>query len=381
MPVVTITDAPPVRGHTVLVRASLNVPIVNGEVANPFRIARALETITHLRFNGAKVIVVSHIDGGPNASLAPVYHYLKKTIPLSFVDDVAGDAARNAVKSMKDGDLLLLENVRRDAGEVANDEAFARRLASLADLFVNDDFAVSHRRHASVISVPRFMPSYAGLQFAAEVEGLSLALKPKSPSLAIVGGAKFVTKEPLIRKLLDQYDAVFIGGALANDFLKAKGYEVGRSLVSDAVDVKELLKNSKVLLPEDVTVLGVDGRDTKLSSEVLSSEIIYDIGPLTLAHVANRVAKAKTVMWNGPLGNFEFGFRDMSEALARLIAESGAESVVGGGDTIAAIQRLGIENEFSFTSTAGGAMLDFLAHGTLPGIEALEASKRPGPVG
>jgi phosphoglycerate kinase len=163
---------------------------------------------------------------------------------------------------------------------------------------------------------------------------------------------------------------------LANDFLKAKGYEVGRSLVSDIGDAKDMLKNSKVILPADVTVLGVDGRDVKVPNEVLSTEIIYDVGPMTIAHLGPLVSKAKTILWNGPLGNFEHGFREMTEALARMVANSAGDSVVGGGDTIAAIQRLKIENEFSFTSTAGGAMLDFLAHGTLPGIEALEKSRK-----
>jgi len=377
MSVVSITQAPDVRGLTVLLRTSLNVPIANGEVVNPFRLARALETITYLRFHGAKVVLISHIGDGAEASLAPVYAHLKKTIPLTFVEDIVGEHARKAVAGMKNGDLVMLENLRRDSGEKNNDEDFARKLASLADIYVNDDFAVAHRKHASVVGIPKFLPSYAGLQFMAEVKGLTPALEPKSPSLAIIGGAKFVTKEPLIRQLLEKYDHVFIGGALANDFLKAKGYEVGRSLVSDIGDAKDMLKNSKVILPADVTVLGVDGRDVKVPNEVLSTEIIYDVGPMTIAHLGPLVSKAKTILWNGPLGNFEHGFREMTEALARMVANSAGDSVVGGGDTIAAIQRLKIENEFSFTSTAGGAMLDFLAHGTLPGIQALESSKRP----
>lgn len=377
MSVVSITQAPDVRGLTVLLRTSLNVPVANGEVVNPFRLARALETITYLRFHGAKVVLISHIGDGPEASLTPVYNHLKKTIPLTFVEDIVGEHARKAVAGMKNGDLVMLENLRRDSGEKDNDEDFARKLASLADIYVNDDFAVAHRKHASVVGVPKFLPSYAGLQFMAEVKGLTPALEPKSPSLAIIGGAKFVTKEPLIRQLLEKYDHVFIGGALANDFLKAKGYEVGRSLVSDIGDAKDMLKNSKVILPVDVTVLGVDGRDVKVPNEVLSTEIIYDVGPMTIAHLGPLVSKAKTILWNGPLGNFEHGFREMTEALARMVANSAGDSVVGGGDTIAAIQRLKIENEFSFTSTAGGAMLDFLAHGSLPGIEALEKSKRP----
>lgn len=374
MRVLNIQDAPSLRGITVLLRASLNVPVSGGTVLNPFRLVRALETVTFLQKKGARVVLLSHIDGPVGSSLRPVYEYLRKTTELGFVDDVAGERARAAVRALKDGEVLMLENVRRNTGEEQNDEHFARTLAALGDIYVNDDFATSHRKHASIVRLPQLLPSYAGLQFIAEVEGLSHALEPKSPCLAILGGAKFVTKEPLIRYLLIKYDKLFIGGALANDFFKAKGYEVGRSLISESPHIKDLLENSKVMLPVDVTVQGVDGKESKSVQEVLPNEVIYDAGPLTIDTLAPLIAKARTILWNGPLGNFEKGFSDVTEALARLIADSEAVSIVGGGDTIASIQRLKLEKEFTFTSTAGGAMLDFLAHGTLPGIEALEKS-------
>ena len=365
-----------VAGHTVLVRASLNVPVENGRVTNPFRLESALKTISLLSARGAKIMLLSHIGDTPTSSVRPVYEYLRQKISLTYVDDVVGQAAVTAVRGLKNGDILLLENLRRNPGEVANDEHFVRRLAALGDIYVNDDFAAAHRVHASIVGLPAVMPSYAGLQFVAEVTALTHALEPKSPSLAILGGAKFVTKEPLIRALLKKYDRVFVGGALATDFFKAKGFEIGASLTSQSPHVQDLLQNSKILVPEDVTVLGVHGREVKASDKVRASDTIYDIGPASLQTLKPLIENAKTVLWNGPMGNFEKGFSEMTEGMARLVAGAAGISVVGGGDTIAAIEKLGLNSKFEFLSTAGGAMLDFLAHGTLPGIEALEKGKK-----
>ena len=364
------------RGVTVLVRSSLNVPLVRGAVASTFRLDAALPTIEFLSQHGARLVLLSHIGDAPTSSLRPVYDYLKTKIALSMVDDVVGPEARGAVHALKDGGVLMLENVRRMAGETQNDPELARSLASLGDIFVNDDFAAAHRSHASVVGVPGHLPSYGGLQFMAELQGLEPALNPKSPSIALVGGAKFVTKEPLIRALLPKYDHVFVGGALASDFFKAKGYEVGHSLVSATSDISDLLTNSKILLPLDVTVEGADGAEVRLPTEVHRSEIVYDIGPATVAMLAPIIKKAKTVMWNGPMGNFERGFRACTEELATMIAAAYGVSAVGGGDTIASIQKLGLYKKFEFVSTGGGAMLAYLAQGSLPGIDALENSKK-----
>ncbi|MBU6310705.1 phosphoglycerate kinase [Patescibacteria group bacterium] len=363
------------KGLTVLVRASLNVPIVNGEVANPFRISAAVRTISFLAARGARVVLISHIGDVPTASLRPVGAYLNKSVPLAFVDGVTGDAPRAAVHAMRDGDVLLLENLRRDPGEVANDDGFARRLAALGDVFVNDDFAAAHRMHASVVGLPKYLPTYAGLQFAAEVEGLSRALSPQSPSLAILGGAKFLTKEPLIRALLKSYDQVFVGGALATDFFKAQGLEVGRSVASRSPHIADLLHNSKILLPSDVVVASPLGREVKRPEEVRANDCIYDVGPASVAQLQTRITRARSIVWNGPMGDFEKGYREATEELARLVATAPGFSVVGGGDTIAAIHNLGLNDRFGFLSTAGGAMLDFLAHGTVPGILAINASR------
>ena len=363
------------KGVTVLLRSALNVPVDRGVVQNPFRLTAALPTIAYLASHGARVVLVSHIDGEGLPSLRPVYEYLKTKIALSFVDDVVGPAARAAVRAMKDGDVLMLENVRRDKGEVANDPVFVRALAALGNVFVNDDFPVAHRQHASVVGLPTLMPSYAGFQFVAELKGLHRALEPKSPSLAIVGGAKFITKEPLIHALLTKYDQVFVGGALAADFLKAKGLEVGKSLVSDSPHLKDLLQNSKILLPTDVVVLGNHGKEVKSVSDILPSDTVFDVGPTCITTLTPLVTKAKVVLWNGPMGYFEGGYRDATDALAKVVATSPGDSIVGGGDTIASIESLGLNKKFTFLSTAGGAMLDFLANGTLPGIEALMNAK------
>lgn len=376
MRVKSITEAVEhVTGLTVLVRASLNVPIDSGRVMNPFRLEAALATISLLSAHGAKVVLLSHINGEPQASLRPVYEYLQKKIALQFVDDVVGTRAVAAVRALKNGDILLLENIRRESGEVANDDHFTRRLATLGDIYVNDDFAAAHRAHASIVGLPKYLPSYVGVQFASEIDGFSQALEPLSPSLAIVGGAKFVTKEPLIQALLGKYDHVFVGGALAASFLKAQGYEVGRSFVSDAPHLKALLLNSKMLLPTDVVVLGNHGKEVKSVSNILPSDIIYDIGPTSVASLAPLILKARIVLWNGPMGYFEGGYREATDALAKVVAGAAGDSVVGGGDTIASIESLGLNSKFEFLSTAGGAMLDYLAHGTLPGITALEQAK------
>lgn len=366
-----VRDIPSLKGARVLVRAALNVPIEHGAVADPFRLEKAIPTVEYLIAHGARVILISHISD-KTASLAPVFAYLKKKLPLSFVADVVGDAAKIACAGLMDGQVLMLENLRRDAREEANDEEFARALAALADCYVADDFTVLHRAHAGVVGVTKFITSYAGFQFIAEYEGIAPALTPPSPSLAIVGGAKFVTKEPLIKTLLKKYDRVFMGGALANDFLAAKGYEVGVSVTSRLPGIAELLKNSKITIPDDVVVDGPAGRSVKPVAEVAPAEAIYDVGPASVKKLSAHIEKARFVLWNGPLGYFEGGHREATEEVARLIAVAPGRSVVGGGDTLSAIQDLKLVEKFTFVSTAGGAMLQFIADGTLPGIEALK---------
>jgi phosphoglycerate kinase len=369
----SIEELKELKGIRVLLRASLNAPIQNGAVQDATRLNSALPTIQFLTARGAKVILASHMSDSVG-SLRPVFDHLGKHIALSFVDDVAGVAAHTAVNALKDGQILLLENLRRNAGEKANDMAFARELASLADIFVNDDFTVAHRKHAGVVLVPTILPSYAGFQFLKELNGLTPALNPKSPSLAILGGAKLVTKLTLLKRLLEKYDRVFVGGALANDFYAAKGYETGKSLVSGMDIAKELLGNSKIILPEEVTVFSADASHDTPADELSPNDVVSDISIASIRALKPVIDQARFVLWNGPMGHFETGFTKGTDELAKIVADAPGTSIVGGGDTLSSIQTLGVQDKFEFVSTSGGAMLDFLSSGTLPGIEALEKS-------
>ncbi|MFZ1987723.1 MAG: phosphoglycerate kinase [Minisyncoccia bacterium] len=375
----TIREIPVFENIPILVRAALNVPLKEGHVTNPFRLLRALPTIEFLAERHARVILAGHIGEKGTETLVPVYETLKRYIPqLSFCPVSVGPEARKAVHDLPPGGVLMLENLRRNVGEVKNDKKFAAELASLADVFVEDSFDVCHRAHASVVSVPEFLPPYAGLLVEEEVQQLQKALHPRTPSLAIVGGAKFATKQPVLKRLVELYDQVFVGGALANDFMRVAGHPVGMSLVSDAAihEIQTLLKNPKILLPKDYVVAphGASREAGRIAGidDVQDGEAILDDGPETIAMLAPYIRNAKTLLWNGTLGNYENGFVEGTEALAKVIAEAQGYSVIGGGDTVAAIEKLGLNDQFSFVSTGGGAMLDFLAKGTLPGLEALE---------
>lgn len=379
----TVRDIQILHNIPVLVRAALNVPIENGEVKSTYRLEQALPTIHFLAERGARVILISHIGERGTETLKPVARALQNLIPrVSFFPETVGPHVRGAVRAMLPGEILVLENLRRNPGEKMNDHAFADELAALADIFVEDSFDTCHRAHASIVSVPKLIPAYAGLQLADEVRELAKALTPAHPSLAVIGGAKFNTKEAVLTKLLTTYDHVFVGGALANDFLKSTGYEVGKSFVSASgvADIATLLANKGLVLPIDTLVIperAVGTPQARTHARVVSidqvrpDEIMLDHGPATSALLSQLAGDAKSVLWNGPLGNYENGFVDATDAFAQAVAASGAHSVVGGGDTIASIQNLNLMSHFSFVSTGGGAMLDFLAEGSLPGIRVL----------
>lgn len=357
-----------------LVRSELNVPIMDGKVTDTYRLEKAVPTLQTLSEKGAKVIVIAHLGRDPDDSLKPVFVELQKLLPtMRFVSDLVGKQAQDAVQTLENGDILLLENVRSDAGEKENNPDFAKTLASYADYYVDDAFGATHRSHASVVGVPAHIPGYAGLLVSQEVEGLSKALEPASPSLFILAGAKFETKEALLKIAVERYDQIFVGGALANDFLKAKGYEVGGSLVSsDTGHIESLLEQENVLLPKDVRVKNTKGVFEKHIDQVTAEDTIVDIGPETVTELGRYITSAKDVIWNGPLGIFEDGHIKSTEEVAQLVADSDGHSIVGGGDTVAAIRKLGLENQFTFISTGGGAMLDFLVDGKLPGLDALK---------
>lgn len=371
-----ISDCGDLQGKYVLVRTALNVPVSDGEVVNQYRIARALPTLEFLTKAGARVIVVAHIGRDPEETLKPVYEVLSGMMPVIWSPALLGDEVKRKRDALKDGEVLMLENLRRDPREKVGDMSLAEDLASLADIFVQDAFAVGHREHASVVCLPKLLPSYAGINFVLEYEELKRSLEPEHPSLFILGGAKFETKMPLVEKFLDTYDHIFIGGALAHDMLVAKGKEIGQSLRSE-IDLtgSPLLENDKILLPTDVVVKCGDDTRVTTVDDVRPDEMIMDAGPETSNMLTLFTKGAKTILWNGPLGNYELGFSEGTEFLAKTVAESEAYSVVGGGDTVASIESLGIAGNYGFLSTGGGAMLAFLEHGTLPAIEALKQEK------
>ncbi len=381
----TIRDIEYFEGVKVLVRADFNVPIVNGAVGDDFRIRAALPTIDFLLNKGAVVILMSHLEAldGSNPSLEPVAKHLEKLgQPVIFIKDLKNAheiieaEIRKQELSAQSSLIFLLENLRLFEGEKNNDKKFAQSLASLADIYVNEAFPASHREHASIVGVPQFLPSYVGLQFEKEVTHLSRAFTPAHPFLFILGGAKFDTKLPLIERFSKVADTIFLGGALGNDALKAKGYNVGDSKVSDgAIDISEIVNRPNVVVPIDSIV---QDRSVKNIDAIGAHDQIFDPGPKTLEIIQEKINQAQFILWNGPLGPYENGFVEGTEAVARMIAErtqggEGVESIVGGGDTLAAIANLGIEDKFTFVSSGGGAMLEFLAKGTLPGIEVLNA--------
>jgi phosphoglycerate kinase len=270
------------------------------------------------------------------------------------------------------GECILLENIRSFDGETQNDATFAKALASLFDIYVNEAFSVSHRKHASIVGLPKYLESYAGFQFEREVRELSKIFEPKRPFLFILGGAKFSTKMPLVSKFLDLADKVYIGGALANNIIKARGYNIRRSTYDDKVDISNILSNTKLVSPIDILNQNRENKDT---SNIDNEDNILDIGYKSEKELKDLIYKSKMILWNGPMGKYENGFVDSTLNIAKEIAEAtknGATSILGGGDTLSAIQKLDLVDQYTFVSTGGGAMLQFLTDQTLPGIEVLK---------
>jgi len=353
-----------VKGKRVLLRVDFNVLFSDGKVEDLYRIKRTIPTIEYLSQKGAKVVIISHLSEGKNGSLASVAKYLnsiEKSFPLGFIKATDLNLMAERLKNMKEGDAVMLENIRLQAGEEQNDENFARRLAELGDIYVNEAFSVSHRRHASIVGIPKYLPSYAGFLFEEEVKGLQSAFSPEHPFLLLLGGVKAETKLGVIDRFLSIADKIFIGGALANNFLQAKGVDIGSSVLSENIPVEKYINNEKIYFPPDVRKK--DGK-------------IYDIGEKAIEEILSFIKEAKFILWSGPMGNIEEGdFDKGTKIIAEAIANSKAKTVIGGGDTVAVLNEMGILDKFSFVSTAGGAMLEFLASGTLPGIEAIKKNR------
>jgi phosphoglycerate kinase len=387
----TVRDAD-VQGKRVLVRVDFNVPIESGKVLDDWRLRATLPTIRYLTERGAKVILLSHL-GRPKGkrdeqfSLRPVAQRLSELLgqPVQFADDCVGEVAEQGVARLQAGEVLLLENLRFYAGEEANDEAFAQQLARLGDVFVNDAFGAAHRAHASVHAITKFLPSYAGLLMEREVTHLSRLLEaPEKPFVAVLGGAKVSDKIGVIRNLLTKVDALLIGGAMAFTFLKAQGYETGKSLVeADKLDLANALlgeareKGVELVLPVDVAVAESDAEDAATQvvpvTSIPADKAGYDIGPETANLFAERIRTAKTVFWNGPMGRFErTPFKAGTKAIAEALAQCSGTTVVGGGETAAAAFEFGIADKVTHVSTGGGAALELLEGRELPGIAVLK---------
>lgn len=383
-----------VKGKRVLARVDFNVPQDDtGKITDDNRIVAALPTIKYLIEHGAKTILVSHLGRPkgvtPKYTLAPVAAHLSellgKNVPL--LPDSVGPDVEAKIATMQDGDVVLLENVRFHPEEEQNDPAFAKQLASLADVFVNDAFGTAHRAHASTEGVTKTIPGVAGFLMQKELDYLGGALdEPKRPFVAILGGAKVKDKIGVIQQLIGKVDTLIIGGGMAYTFLKAQGYEIGKSLL-DAGNVefcKEVLEKAggKLLLPEDVVITNnnpFDAGEAACETRVVSVTEIpadwegADIGPQTVAKFSAAIKGAATVVWNGPMGIFEFAkFAEGTRAIAKALAESGAITIVGGGDSAAAVQQLGYADKMTHISTGGGASLEFLEGKPLPGVVALQ---------
>ncbi len=378
-----------VRGKRVLVRVDYNVPIKDGKVADDTRIRAAMPTLNYLLEQGAAVILCSHLGrpkGGPEPkySLRPVAEYLSGLAgkPVAFAEDCIGPVAEAAAKALKPGSILLLENTRFHPEEEKNDLEMARKLASLADLYVNDAFGTAHRAHSSTEGVARYLPAVAGFLLEKEIRYLGQAVAdPKPPFVAILGGAKISDKIGVIKHLLTKADQVLIGGGMANTFFKAQGYPVADSLVED-----EALETARTLLAEGgtrlrlpVDVVLADRFDAEAERKVVSMGPvpdgwrILDIGPETVASYAKAIADAGTVVWNGPMGVFEFPrFAEGTFGVAKAVAESKAVSIIGGGESVAAIQQSGLAERITHISTGGGASLEMLEGLVLPGLAALQ---------
>jgi phosphoglycerate kinase len=387
-------DHADLKGKRVLFRADLNVPVENGVVSDGTRIARVAPGITEIADMGAKVILLSHF-GRPKGrdlknSLKPVAaevaHVIKR--PVKFVDDCVGETAERAVATMKNGDIVCLENTRFYPGEEKDDPAFVARLAKLGDIFVNDAFSAAHRAHASTEGLAHVLPAYVGRGMQTEIDALGKALEhPQRPVAAIVGGAKISTKLDLLGNLLRKVDVLIIGGAMANTFLLAQGKKVGKSLVepdlvATAQKIIDQAKAAKraIVLPLDAVV--AEKFEAHAPSRVVDvdhvgdNEMILDIGPHSIEQVVSVMARSKTLVWNGPFGAFEMepfdnGTVEVAEAAAELTAAGKLVSVAGGGDTVAALNVAGVTDRLTYVSTAGGAFLEWLEGKALPGVEVL----------
>jgi phosphoglycerate kinase len=379
------------QGKRAVVRVDFNVPIEHGVIGDDTRIRSAVPTIQYLVDHGASVVLMSHLGRPKNAvveslRLKPVAAHLAELLnkTVTAIPDVAGPNALSAAKALGAGQILMLENTRFDAREEANDPSLAKEYAALGDVYVNDAFGAAHRAHASTAGIAAYLPAVAGLLMERELEALAGTLaNPERPFITIIGGAKISDKIGVIENLLSKVDALLIGGGMANTFLLAQGFAMGDSLVETAsLDLAKRMidlaatRGTKLLLPTDAVVADAFSPTANTMvvpvTDVKPGWRILDIGPATRAVYAAQVASAKTVIWNGPMGVFEMpAFAEGTRAVAQALADSSAKSIVGGGDSVAAIEQMGLADRVSHISTGGGASLELLEGRVLPGVDAL----------
>ena len=395
MPSVRTIDDLDVAGKRVLVRVDFNVPMKDGKVTDTTRIDRTVPSLKELADKGAKVIVLSHLGrpkGKKNLEFTqkPVAEALSRALgkPVAFAPDCIGPEAKKVIDALKPGGFAMLENVRFYGEEEKNDPEFARKLAEMGDVLISDAFSASHRAHASVEALARLLPSAAGRLMQAEIEALSAALEaPKQPAAALVGGAKISTKLDVLGNLTEKVDQIIIGGAMANTFLAALGKDVGKSLCEHEMldNARAIIEKAKkagceIVLPTDAVVASEfkEGSPSTTVSvdNVPADKMILDVGPDSISGLNRRLSGLKTLMWNGPLGAFEVspfdkGTNEVAQQAAKLTKEGKLMSVAGGGDTVAALAHAGVEQDFSYVSTAGGAFLEWLEGKTLPGVAVL----------
>lgn len=385
-----LLDANAVVGRRVFVRSDLNVPLAEGRISDDSRIRASLPTLQKLRAAGARIVVASHLGRpkgrrDPALSLAPVARALQAALDakVHFVDDCVGEAVEAAVEGLAEGELLLLENLRFHAGETGNDPDFARALAALADVYVNDAFGTAHRAHASTAGMVEHVPVVAaGDLLQRELDALACTLDPERPFVCFLGGAKVSDKLGVLEALVERADTIGVGGAMAYTFLAARGEPVGDSLVEPDRydDARRMLERAEVrgcalLLPSDHVVAErvEEGAASEVVTTIPDGRLGVDIGPETTARYAEAAASARTILWNGPMGVFEIdAFARGTEGVARAVAGSPARSIVGGGDSLAAVNKVGVGDAIDHLSTGGGASLEFVQGLQLPGVAALD---------
>lgn len=381
-----------VEGKTCIVRVDYNSSFEKGKIKDDFRIKKTLPLLNWLVEHNSRIILMTHLEetDGSIPHLDEFFKLWRRNFfdqnfqnNLHFVDDLVGEKAKKAAADLFLRHILLLDNLRLDKREIENDENFSAGLSSLGEVYINEAFSVSHRSHASLVGAPKFLSRFAGFNFRAEIENLSRIFEPPHPFLVFIGGKKVATKEKVIEKLLNEADAVILGGVMAAEFLAAKGEKLGKTPIDEkAIRLiqEKFLNKEKIIVPDkfivsenlDVRHPNLDvGRPSKLQ-DIKDDDVIYDVAPEFFGSLQNKIKESKLILWTGPMGFFEAGFSEGTKKLALLLLESGAKTIVGGGDTIDFLNSFQLLNKFSFVSTGGGAMLEFLANETLPGIDALQ---------